>query len=182
MKVFFVCVIAASLTGCASKLLVYDAKATPAVGVPFNAPKLVRVKKTTSYELLKGLAADNVKYCTDEVEISLDFLPLGERFYVNFDPSTFADGEFAIEFNDKGLTSKISLNSKASTGVDKVSGLLSTVLPFVKAPVALPAAQAAESARTLTTAARDTPKLRPAADIKAEYCLKGKTVSEIILE
>lgn len=151
------------LTGCASDLKIYEAKdgkVVEAKGVPFNAPAMVKVTTRTTYVAAPGTSAANARYCEPDEETSVDFLPLGDRFYAQVDPSQFADGEFSVEYNEKGMMSKISLNSKASSGVDKVNSLLSTVLPFVATPKKAP--------EEAPAAAKDP----SAAELKAKHCLK----------
>jgi len=157
----------ALISGCASTLKVYDASNNEAKGVPINVPQLVEVTTTTSYKVAKG----SEKYkdlCTPEVSSELEFLPLGERYYVTFDPATLGDGEFSVEFNEKGLVKSVTLNSKASAGAEQANALLSTALPFIKAP------KLDQETKSLTGEADSAQKL------KAKHCLKsGSKVSGI---
>lgn len=150
------------ITGCASSLKIYDSNNQKAKGVPISAPQLVEVTTTATYKVAKG--REQFKdFCTPEVSSTVDVLPLGERFYVNFDPAKFGDGEFAVEFNDKGLVKSITLNSKASAGAEQANTLLSTILPFVKSPKAAP------EVASLVTGNDVAQKL------KDENCLKDST-------
>lgn len=127
-----------SLTGCASKLEVYDSSKNKAKGVPVHIPQLVQVTTVTKYKVAKG----SEKYkdlCTPETITSFDLMPLGERYYITFDPASLGDGEFSIEFTDKGLLKSVTLNSKASAGAEQANSLLSTVLPYAASPKPIPA-------------------------------------------
>lgn len=150
------------LTGCASKLKVYDEKSNEAKGVPINVPQLVEITSTTSYKVAKG--SERFKgLCTSETSSVLELLPLGERYYVAFDPASLGDGEFSVEFTDKGLVKSITLNSKASAGAEQGNALLSTVLPFYKAPKAAPESKS-------LIGVDDT-----AQKLKAKHCLKSSS-------
>lgn len=161
MKIFPLIVVVTFFTGCASSLEVYDSQNKKTKGVPIHVPQLVAITSVTKYKISKG----NEQYahlCTKEEITKLDFYPLGERFYVNFAPAELGDGEFSIEFNDKGLLKSVTLNSKASGGAEQTNALLSTVLPFLAKPKA-------ELSSTLI-ASDDTE-----AKSKAKYCLKTTT-------
>lgn len=125
------------ISGCASSLKVYDSSGSEAKGVPVNAPMLVEITTATSYKVAEG----SEKYkdlCTTEVNSTLEFLPLGDRYYVTFNPAKLGDGEFSVEFNDKGLLKSVTLNSKASAGAEQATALLSSILPFVATPKSAP--------------------------------------------
>lgn len=155
------------ISGCASTLKVYDANNNEAKGVPINVPQLMEVTTTTSYKVAKG-SEEFKDYCTPEVSSKLEFLPLGERYFVTFDPATLGDGEFSLEFNDQGLVKSVTLNSKASAGAEQANALLSTILPFIKAP------KLAQETKSLTGEADSAQKL------KEKHCLKaGSKVSGI---
>jgi len=148
------------ISGCASTLKVYDASNNEAKGVPINVPQLMEVTTTTSYKVAKG----NEQYkdlCTPEVSSKLEFLPLGERYYITFDPATLGDGEFSVEFNDKGLVKSVTLNSKASAGAEQANALISAALPFIKAPKSV-------SEKMSLIGENDS-----AQKLKAKYCLKA---------
>ena len=150
------------VTGCASSLKIYDAKNNEAKGVPINVPQLMEITTTTSYKVAKG--SEKYKdFCTPEVSSKLEFLPLGDRYYVTFDPATLGDGEFSVEFNDKGLLKSVTLNSKASAGAEQANALLSTVLPFIKAPKAAPETKALIDEED------------SAQKLKAKHCLKASS-------
>ncbi len=172
------------LSGCASHLVVSRGKDAPAPGVPFRSPVLVSVETTTNYQPIPT-AGENKSYCTPDVEVGIEAWPLGESYYANIQPSPLADGEFSIEFNEKGGLSKISMNSKASSGVDKTGSFLSTVLPFIRAPKAAPETASSASVDAKVAAAV-TPKASlpagPAEDMKALYCLKKSVTKKIVGE
>ncbi len=180
MKIRVTLAVGILLSGCASHLVVFDHQGKVTSGVPFRAPVLVKVETTTTYEPI-STAGENRKYCTKDTETGIESLPLGDQFYANIDPATFADGEFGIEFNDKGGLSKVSMNSKASTGVDKVGGFLSTVLPFIRAPKVAANASAATTADAITSKSTSDKAVPPgpAEDMKALYCLKKDTTKRI---
>ena len=162
MKKILAIVSIAAVSGCASDLKIYDSNKNEAKGVPFNVPQLVEVTSITKYKVAKG-SEKFKELCTPEENTKLDFMPLGERYYANFDAADLGDGEFAIEFNDKGLLKSITLNSKASAGAEQANALLSTVLPFVKAPKAAPEEKS-------FIGVDDT-----AQKLKAKHCLKSGT-------
>jgi uncharacterized protein YceK len=177
MKPVWLAIFTALLSGCASHLVITDAKDQVASGVPFNVSVLVKINTTTRYERTAIATDEQAKFCqNDNVEMSIEALPLGERFYANISPAIFADGEFGMEFNDKGTISKITMNSKASSGVEKTGAFLSSVLPFVRAPKA--ASSQAPDAVTLAALAAGKPVA--AEDMRAAYCLKKEIKKEIV--
>ena len=159
------------VSSCSSNLKVFDENNKEAKGIPINAPQLVEITTTTSYKVAEG-SERFAALCTSEVSSKIEVLPLGQRYYVNFEAAALGDSEFSIEYNDKGLVKTISLNSKASSGLEQTSSLLSTVLPYIKAEKSTPVASTDKS----------TP---PLGDISAQklkdlHCLKnGSVVSSI---
>lgn len=156
-------VIAASLfaSGCASSLKTFNADSKPTVGIPIGTPVLVEITEETTYEV----DPNNMKYatyCTADLNSKYQFLALGERSFIAFDPAPFGKGEFKVEFNDAGVLKSVSLNSDATAGTEKITGLLDTVLPYLAAPKPTPSAQ---------TLAPDT----TAQGNKDKYCIKKGT-------
>jgi hypothetical protein len=100
-------------------------------GVPANSPILVRIDKTSTFKNVSGDSA-NDKYCISVKSSELKFMPLGERFYINFDPAEFGDSEFEVTYGESGMLTKVALNSKSSAGMEQFNSLLSSVLPYVK--------------------------------------------------
>lgn len=148
------------MNGCASELKVFNENEVEVKGVPINVPQLVEITTTTTYKVAKG--SEKFKdLCTSEISSKLEFLPLGTRYYVTFDPAPIGDGEFSVEFTDKGLVKSVTLNSKASAGAEQANALLSTVLPFIKAPKA-------ELETKALIEVDDT-----AQKLKAKHCLKS---------
>lgn len=154
------------LNGCASDLKVYDSNNNEAKGVPINVPQLVEITTVTSYKVAKGREKFK-RFCVSEESSKFEVLPLGERFYVTFDSASLGDGEFSVEYNDKGLVKSITLNSKASAGVEQATALLSTVLPFLKAPKV--------AATTATTNKGLKGADEQAQNLKDKHCLKSGT-------
>lgn len=135
------------ISGCASSLLTYDSNKVETVGIPISTPVLVKITEKTDYEVVPG---KDSKYCTSETNSKYQFMALGERSYIGFKPAQLGKGEFKVEFNDNGTLKSVSLNSDATAGTEKVTGLLETVLPFIAAPKPIPAAQASDkSAQSL---------------------------------
>jgi hypothetical protein len=179
---FIVLILATVLfSGCATHLETFDNDGNASVGIPVPKPRLVKVIKTIHFEAIKG--AKNPELCSNtKIEESYDYVTSDEYYYVNFDPSQLAKGAFEIGFNEKGLASKIAVNSEANTGLDSVNSLLGTVLPFYKAT------KAEELAAASTEAALDDKmaellvqeKLVPAEDLKAASCITKKTEIQLV--
>lgn len=150
------------LIGCSSTLKVYDSKYNEAKGVPINVPQLVEITSVTAYKVANGQEKYK-EFCTLEETTSLEFMPLGERFYITFEPAAFGDGEFSVEFTDKGLVKSVVLNSKASAGAEQINSLLSTVLPYITSPK--PMKETKSSIEIDETAQK----------LKDKYCLKSGT-------
>ena len=154
-------VLAVACTGCASSLQTFDATGKKTVGIPIATPVLVKITEKTSYEVGPDGSAYS-KYCTAEVNAKYQFLALGERSYVTFKAAPFGKGEFKLEFNDAGVLKTVSLNSDATTGVEQITGLLGTVLPYLTAPKSTPEPKAGLPEET-------------AQKIKEKYCIKKGT-------
>ena len=154
-----------AITGCASSLVTYDSKGQKTKGIVVHSPVLVKITTETTYKV----DPSNVKhkeFCTPEQNSTYEFLPLGEKSYINFDSASFGKSEFSIEFAEKGSLKGVSLNSDASAGVEKVTSLLGTVLPFV----AKPKAEIETKAVVPDTAQK----------MKEKYCIKsGENVTGI---
>lgn len=151
-----------ALSGCSSSLMVYDSDKALTKGIPVNSSVLMEVTSVTEYKVAKG-SDEFEDLCISETSVKLEFYPLGERYYINFDPAEFGDSEFKVEFNDSGLLKHVSLNSKSSGGVEQINSLLSTVLPYVKTPKVVPENKGLVG------------KGQKASELKAEHCLKSST-------
>ncbi|MEH6544577.1 MAG: hypothetical protein V7721_11625 [Porticoccaceae bacterium] len=150
------------IVSCASDLKIYDSAQNEIKGVPFNMPQLVEIASVTKYKVAKG--SEKFKaLCTPEENTKLEFMPLGKQYYVNFDAAELGDGEFSVEYTDKGLLKSITLNSKASAGAEQANALLSTILPFIKAPKVTPSEKSLIGADDI------------AEKLKAKHCLKSGT-------
>jgi hypothetical protein len=127
------------LMGCASTLRTYTSSEQSMKGIPVHAPVLVEIERTTRYQLVSD-NAELARFCTPETVVTLEFLPIGERYYVSFDPATFGKGEFSMEFTDGGALKKISLGSDPGTSAatEAATGMLATVLPFIAMPKEAP--------------------------------------------
>ena len=125
-------------TGCASDFSVYgDAKGEDAIkGFPVRTPAMVMITTRTEYELVAGMSSEFSRYCTPEETTAQAFLPLGDVIFVDFEPAPLGKSEFALDFGEGGILSKVSINSDATAGADSVTGFLEKVLPFFKAPLA----------------------------------------------
>jgi hypothetical protein len=99
LMVFFVLV---SMTGCASRLVVYSAKDSP------NVVKGIRVHTPVSYLVTKEITTEK---CPLRIEDSIIHLPVGEPYDITFEPSFFAKNEFSVSFGDNGVLKQVSLNS-----------------------------------------------------------------------
>lgn len=148
-------------SGCASSLKTFNAESQPTVGIPIGTPVLVEITEETAYEVDPNNAKYE-SYCKPDLNSKYQFLALGERSYIAFDPAPLGKGEFKVEFNDSGVLKSVSLNSDATAGIDKVTGLLDTVLPYLAAPKPTPSAQALPADTT-------------AQGNKDKYCIKKGT-------
>lgn len=128
------------LSGCASKLTIYDAGGNPLKGVPVRTPILVEVTTETTYEIDPKISTSDPRYetikelCAPTTKSTTSFLPLGTLSYVNFEPALFGKSEFKVEFSDSGLLKTLALNSDPAATTEAVSKLLGTVLPYVATP------------------------------------------------
>lgn len=156
-------IIAVSLltSGCASSLKTFNEKSEPTVGIPIRTPVLVEITEETTYEVDPNQAKYE-SYCKSDINSKYEFLALGERSFIAFNPAPLGKGEFNVEFNDAGVLKKVSLNSDASAGTEKIAGLLDTVLPYLAAPKPTPSAQLFSS----DTSAQGN---------KEKYCIKKGT-------
>lgn len=133
-------VLMALLSGCASKLAVFDGHGNPMKGVPVRSPLLVEITTETSYEIDPKIPASDRGYetikklCAPTTNSTTSFLPLGTLTYVNFEPASFGKSEFKLEFSDSGSLKTLSLNSDPAATTESVSRLLGAVLPYVAAP------------------------------------------------
>lgn len=154
-------------SGCASSLKTFDGKGNSSKGIPIGTPVLVKITAETTFKGTANATENEVaKYCLSEKNEELKFMALGERSYIAFDPAPLGKGEFIIEFNDDGVLKKVSLNSDATAGVDKVNSLLGTVLPYLAAPK-----PTAESVMEAAAAKVD----ESAQKMKEKLCLKTET-------
>ena len=129
-----------AVAGCASDLVVTDTDGTSKLpGVPVQAPLLVAVETTTSYNAVgtPPQGCDLKIYCADRATSQAKFLPLGKTYYVDFESAALAKSEFSLTFAESGVLTGVSLNSTPS--VESFTGLLEAVLPYLKAPKAPPA-------------------------------------------
>ena len=145
MKMICVIVLAiVALGGCSAKLVVYDQDGKVQKGVPIRTPVLVEITSKTIYEIDPSISTSDPKYetikilCEPTTKQTTSFMPLGNVSYVNYDPATFAKSEFKVVFTDTGATKSISVNSDPSSTTESAATLLGTVLPFFKAPKAVP--------------------------------------------
>lgn len=128
------------LSGCASKLAVYDDKGNPMKGVPVRSPLLVEITTETSYEIDPKISASDSRYetikrlCAPTTKSTSSFLPLGTLSYITFEPAALGKSEFKLEFSDSGSLKTLSLNSDPAAATESVSKLLGTILPYVAAP------------------------------------------------
>lgn len=141
-NVVFVLVLISALPGCSAKLAVYDESGSELKGVPVRSPALVLITTTTTYEIDPSISSATPNYstiqkvCQPTSSQSTSVLPIGQLSYVSYDPAPLAKSEFKVEFNDSGAAKSISVNSDPAATTEAASSLLSTVLPFLKAPKA----------------------------------------------
>lgn len=153
-------------SGCASSLETYNHEWVASPGVPIYTPILVEVTTETTYKV-DPKHNEYASYCTPDEKSTIEFFPLGEVYFLNFNSSTFGKSEFAITFSDKGVLTSVTLNSdpKIAENVEQISGLLGTVLPFLSAP------KETEAAEFVMT----DPETVAAQKIKETYCIKSST-------
>ncbi len=148
-------------SGCASSLKTFNAKGEPTVGIPIGTPVLVEITEETTYEVdPKNVGYES--YCKSDINSKFQLLALGERSFIAFDPAPLGKGEFKVEFNDAGVLKSVSLNSDATAGTEKITGLLDTVLPYLAAPKP-------------TASALALPPDTSAQENKEKYCIKKGT-------
>jgi hypothetical protein len=124
--------LALALSGCASSLKTYNSNQESTPGVAVYSPVLVEITTVTDY-IVDSQNSRYTDFCTDVTESRLEFLPLGEVSYINFDASGFAKSEFSLSFSDKSVLTGVSLNSdpEISENVEKVAGLLDSIVPLL---------------------------------------------------
>lgn len=156
-------IVAVLASGCASSLKTFDSNGQASPGVPVSIPVLAKVVTVRSFVPAAPAVSEKEKsYCVPEKLEEFKFMPMGERTYIAFDPAPLGKGEFKLEFGDNGMLKTVSLNSDATAGVEKVGGMLGTVLPYL-----------AEPKQASTTEAEDK-----AAALKEKFCLKAsETIS-----
>ncbi len=159
------------IAGCASQLEIHDKDRTTALpGVPVHSPLLVEIETTTSYDSLTGMpeGCRRYNYCKPQVNSAAKFLPLGDLFYLSFKAAPFGKSEFGLTFANSGVLTNVSLNS--TPNIEGISGLLETVLPFVKEP----------KAAKETDLARELGCPLPPNEVRKKYCLKtGSKVTAV---
>ncbi len=101
-ELFFILILLISMTGCASKLVVYSANDNP------NIIKGIRVYAPASYILTKEIETER---CPPKTEESIIHLPHGDAYDITFESAPFAKSEFSVIFNDNGLLKQVTLNS-----------------------------------------------------------------------
>lgn len=161
LRLFTVLVGGGLLGGCASSLKTFDAQKNPSVGIPVGTPVLVKITEQTAYEV-DPKHPEFQSYCKPDVNVVYKFLPLGERSYIAFAPAALGKGEFKVEFSDSGALKTVSVNSDATAGVQSMTDLLGTVLPYLAAPK--------PTLEVKAIAAKDT-----AQETKDKYCIKKGT-------
>ncbi|WP_159820286.1 hypothetical protein [Colwellia sp. 20A7] len=178
MKIIMYTFLIAVISGCATNLETFNHDGSVSKGIPVPKPRLVKVIKTTYFKAIK--AAKNPELCNDtKISETYDYVTSDEYYYVNFDPSQFANGKFDVTFNDKGLASNISINSEASTGVDSINSILGTLLPYYKVPkLDELAAEKSDDSSTSNRLIKNSSI--SAKDLKAASCIEKKI--EIKLE
>ena len=179
MKVIYPLIFVALITGCSTKIKTFDKDGNPSVGIPIPKPKLIKVITTTKFKAIKG--AERPDLCEeDKIEESYDYVTSSEYYYINFTPSEFAKGTFEVTFNDKGLATKINVNSEANTGVDSINSLLGTLLPYYKVPKA--DELEALKDKTISDSSRKISKDEAisAEELKTQSCIeKSKTIQVV---
>ena len=91
-----------SVTGCASRLVVYSAHDHP------NEIRGIRVHAAVSYVIKKEILTER---CPPRTEEEIVHLPVGEAYDITFVPGFFAKNEFSVSFGDQGVLKQVSLNS-----------------------------------------------------------------------
>ncbi len=162
MRLAVAAMAAVAAAGCASSLRTFGADGRPAIGIPVASRVLVRITETTSY-VVDPANPGYSGYCMPETNARYDFLPIGERIFVAFEPAALGSGEFKLELTESGVLKSVSLNSDATSGADEVGELLAAVLPYVASPKPV-------SEGALLRGADET-----AQQVKTRYCLKAGT-------
>lgn len=167
-----------TISGCATDLKTFNHDGTISKGIPIPKPRLVKVIKITHFKAIKD--AKNKELCSEKkISESYDYVTSDEYYYVTFEPSKFSKSTFDVSFNDKGLASKISINSEANTGADSINSLLGTLLPYYKLTKA-EQLTTDQSGDTSTSNRLIKNNNISAEDLKAASCIEERT--EINLE
>ncbi len=165
MRVASIIGTAALAAGCASSLKSFDAEQGPVVGVPVRSPMLAEVTRVTTFAVAPNAVgnAAYAGYCKPDTAVTLEVLPIGKLYYLNFDPATFGKAEFKVDLSDAGLLKSVSLNSDPRTAetTKEIAGLLESVLPFVAAPKEAP-----------TDARTQADPDRKAQEMRDKYCIR----------
>jgi len=121
--------------GCASSLRTYNGELKQTKGIAVRVPILAEVTRVTTYALVGG-DATKAMYCTPDTVVTLESIPIGEEYFISFDPAKFGKAEFSVELTDGGTLRKVSLGSDpgTSSAVEAATGLISAVLPFIAVP------------------------------------------------
>lgn len=153
------------LANCASSLQTYDGAQAPSRGIPVRAPVLVDIERTTTFELVSG-ESSMAKYCTAESMVTVEFLPIGDLYFVTIDPAAFGKSDFSLELTDAGALKKVTMGSDPGTSaaVEAATGMVSTVLPFIAIPKEAPDAVGIATADPTSK------------HLKDRHCAKTKTV------
>jgi hypothetical protein len=101
-RILIIFVMLVSMTGCASRLVVYSAAENP------NVVRGIRVRAPVSYVVTKEIKSEK---CPLRIEEEIIHLPAGEPYDITFSPSFFAKNEFSVSFNDNGVLKQVSFNS-----------------------------------------------------------------------
>lgn len=179
-----------SITGCASDLRVYDGTGKSLLGIPFAQPMLVKVIKTTSYKPVDGTPAALAKLCNEnKVVESYDYLASDKINYINIDASELSKSSFEVSLSEKGLLTKVTVNSDADSGAEAATGLLSAIAPLLKVTKAekLTAeltrenqtVAASQGNKDFQPGAKPLQSGVPVAKVKAAVCLDAGTTIQI---
>jgi hypothetical protein len=158
-------IVLTAVLGCASELKVFDPNGE-VKGFPILAPVAVKVITTTTYEVDPN-HKEFKDYCTPDSSEDTKVLPLGDRYFVTFDPAHLGKSEFKLEFTETALVKQVSLNSDPEVPevLAEASKLLGQILPVLTpAPVKVSAAEEKE---------------RTAQEKKQSYCIKKSTKIEL---
>jgi hypothetical protein len=127
------CIAGVLITGCAGKLLVFDATGTPTKGVPFRTSEAF-VKEGVFTKHSKGGECDHSPF------FEIVSIPSGPLYYVTAETATFAKTAFHIKYGESGSVSEIGLDSEPAAA-ETIKALAE--LQKVLRPASAPAAEAA---------------------------------------